>query len=149
MNRSKKSLCPLQLACATLLTCGCNKEALQILLCKSFVLFLFFYGLQHMEVSGLGVEFKLQLLAYTTAVTTPDSSCICDLHRSLWQGWRFNPLSKARDSSQVPNPLNHKGNSRNGISSLLEKREDCNQTSSFLPHQSYPSTHCPPHFQEI
>ena len=39
-------------------------------------------------------ELKLQLPAYATA--TPDPSCICDLHCSLWQHQLLNPLSKAR-----------------------------------------------------
>ena len=36
-----------------------------------------------MEVPRLGVELELQLLAYTTAIATPDLSTICDLHHSL------------------------------------------------------------------
>ena len=34
------------------------------------------------EVPKLGVEFELQLQAYTTATATPDLSCICHLHCS-------------------------------------------------------------------
>ena len=41
--------------------------------------------LQHMEVTRLGVEFELQLPAYTTATATPDLSQVCDLHCSSWQ----------------------------------------------------------------
>ena len=50
-----------------------------------------------MEVSGLGVESELQLLAYTTATATPDPSHICDVCHSLWQGQVLNLLSKASD----------------------------------------------------
>ena len=79
-----------------------------------------------MEGPRLGVEFELQLPAYTTATATDtdtdtatlDPSCICDLHCSLWQHRILNPLSKARDrtcilmdTSQVLNVLSHNGNS--------------------------------------
>ena len=50
-----------------------------------------------MEVSKLGIESKLQLPAYTTAIATLDPSHICDLPHSLQQHWIFNPLSKTRD----------------------------------------------------
>ena len=50
----------------------------------------------HVEVPRLGVEFELQLLAYTTATATWDLSCVCDLHHSSWQGWILSPLSEAR-----------------------------------------------------
>ena len=33
-----------------------------------------------MEVPRLGIEWELQLLAYTTATATPDLSCICNLY---------------------------------------------------------------------
>ena len=61
--------------------------------------FLFFLGphLQHMEVSRLGVEWELQLLAYTIATATQNSSHICNLHHSSGQHQILNPLSKARD----------------------------------------------------
>ena len=44
--------------------------------------FFFFLGPhpQHMEVPSLGVESKLQLLAYATATAAQDLKCICDLH---------------------------------------------------------------------
>ena len=54
-----------------------------------------------MEVPRLGVDLELQLQAYTTAMATPDPSCICDLHSSLWQCWIPNPLSKARDQTCI------------------------------------------------
>ena len=46
-----------------------------------------------MEVPRLGVESELQLLVYTTAPATRDSSSVCDLHHSQI----LNPLSPARD----------------------------------------------------
>ena len=79
--------------------------------------FFFFLGLHlwYMEVLGLGVELEPQ---YTTAIATPDPSCICDLCHSSWQCQILNSLREARDwncilmdSSQVPNPLSHNGNS--------------------------------------
>ena len=66
-----------------------------------------------MEVPGLGVESNLQLQAYTTAIATPDPSCICNLHHSLRQHGILNPLSEARDWThiltlcQVLNSLSH------------------------------------------
>ena len=66
--------------------------------------FLFcFPGLQqqHMEVPRLGVESELRLLAYTTATTTQDPSRVCDLHHSSWQCWIFNPVSEARDPTDI------------------------------------------------
>ena len=69
-----------------------------------------------MEVPRLGVELELQLPAYATATARRDPSRIYNLHRSSWQCWIFNPLSKARDgtqilmdTSQVHNPLSHNG----------------------------------------
>jgi len=66
-----------------------------------------------MEVPRLGVESELQLLAYTTATAMPDPSCVCSLHRSLWQHQIFDSLSQASDrtcifmdTSQI---LNHNG----------------------------------------
>ena len=53
-------------------------------------------------VPGLGVESELQLPAYTTATPTPDLSCICDLHQSLWQCGILNLLSGARDQTCIP-----------------------------------------------
>ena len=51
---------------------------------------------QHMEISRLGVQSELQLLAYTTAMSTLDLSCICNLHHSSRQCWIPNLLSKGR-----------------------------------------------------
>ena len=59
--------------------------------------------------------------SYTTATATQDPSCIRNLPRSLQQRRILNPLSVARDrthilrdTSQVFNPLSHKGNSQLG-----------------------------------
>ena len=46
-------------------------------------------------VPKLGVELELQLPAYTTAIATPDPSCICDQCYSSQQHWILNPLSEA------------------------------------------------------
>ena len=53
-------------------------------------------------VPKLGVESKLQLLAYTTATATWDPSHVCDLHHSPWQRQILNPLSKVRDKTCIP-----------------------------------------------
>ena len=39
--------------------------------------------------------------AYTTAMETPDLSCICDPHCSLQQCQMLNPLSEARDRTRI------------------------------------------------
>ena len=68
---------------------------------KHALIFFFFFflrpHLQHVEVPGLEVESKLQLLAYTISTATWDPSHVCNLHHSSWQRWILNPLSKARD----------------------------------------------------
>ena len=51
--------------------------------------------LQHIEVSRLGIEWGLQLLAYVTNTATPDPNRICNLHHGSWQRQILNPLSKA------------------------------------------------------
>jgi len=66
----------------------------------------FFFGflgphLQHTEVPRLGVESELQPLAYATATATQDASLICGLHFSSQQCRILNPLSEARDRTQV------------------------------------------------
>ena len=71
-----------------------------------FLLFFIFYfcflglHLGHMEVPRLGVEWKLQLLAYSTAIATSDLSYICNLHHSSQLHQILNPLSEARDRTQ-------------------------------------------------
>ena len=54
---------------------------------------------QHMDVSRLGAELELELLACATA--TQELSCVCDLHSSSQQCWILNPLSKARDRTCI------------------------------------------------
>ena len=80
--------------------------------------FWFWFLVLHMEVPRLGINLELQLLAYTTATETRDSSCIFDLHHSSSQHGILNPLSKARDqshilmdTSRVLNLLSHDRNS--------------------------------------
>ena len=72
-----------------------------------------------MEVPKLGVEWEVQLPAYTTATATPDPSLIFNLHHSFRQHKILDSLSKARnptcilmDTSQVLNPLSHSRNSK-------------------------------------
>ena len=55
----------------------------------------------HIEIPRLGVESKLQLLAYTTATAMSDLSQVYDLHHSSGQCWILNPLSAARDRTSV------------------------------------------------
>ena len=64
-----------------------------------FLLLFFFLGLHpwHMEVSWLGIQSELQVLAYTTTIATQDPSCIYNLHHSSRQCRILNPLSEARD----------------------------------------------------
>ena len=54
-----------------------------------------------MEVPWLGVESKLQLLVYATAIVTRDPSHVCGLHHSSRQCWILNPLSQARDGTHI------------------------------------------------
>ena len=56
-----------------------------------------------MEVLRLEVELELQLLAYTTATSIPDPSCLWDICHRLQQCWVLNPLSKARDWTWILN----------------------------------------------
>ena len=63
-----------------------------------FVCFVFLgLHLKHMEVSRLGVELELPLLAYATA--TSDPSHVCNLHHSSHR--ILNPLSEARNRTRV------------------------------------------------
>ena len=72
-----------------------------------------------MEDSRLRVKLQLQLLAYTTATATQNLSQVCKTHHSSQQRRILNPLSKARDRTQilvdtrwVLNLLNHNRNSK-------------------------------------
>jgi len=51
-----------------------------------------------MKIPRLGVELELQLLAYTTATATWDTSYLCC---SLWQCWILNPPSEARGWTHI------------------------------------------------
>ena len=50
-----------------------------------------------MGVPRLGVESKLQLLAYARATAMQDLNLVFDLHHSSQQCWILNPLSEAKD----------------------------------------------------
>ena len=68
--------------------------------CYFFCLFVFFFlGLhpQHMEVPRLGDESELQLLAYATATTTQNPSCVWNLHHCSWPHWIPNTAREAKD----------------------------------------------------
>ena len=54
-----------------------------------------------MEVPRLGTESEVQLPAYTTAIATPDLSCVCGLYHSSQQGQILNPQSGVRDQTHV------------------------------------------------
>ena len=59
------------------------------------------HPLWHMEVPRLGGDSELQLLAYTTATTAWGLSFIFKLHHSSRQRWILNPLSEARNQTQI------------------------------------------------
>ena len=76
------------------------------------------------EIPRLGVESELQLPAYTRATATQDLSHVCNLHHNSRQRQIFNPLSKARDRTQVlmdtsriHQPLSHHDGNSTNISS--------------------------------
>ena len=91
-----------------------------IYLWKVIFFFFGFLGLHlwHMEVSRLGVELELQLLAYATAMATQEQSRIYNLHHSSQQHQILNPLrprvepSSLRMLCGVLNPLSYNRNSR-------------------------------------
>ena len=83
--------------------------------------------LQHTEVPRLGVKLELQLSAYTTATAIWDLSLVCDLHHRSQQCWVLSPLNGASDgtrilmdTSRVPYPLSHNGNSQHGLHLYFE-----------------------------
>ena len=54
-----------------------------------------------MEVPRLGVEWELELPAYTTTIATQDPSHIFDLYHSSRQHQILNSLSKVMDQTPV------------------------------------------------
>ena len=52
-----------------------------------------------MEISRLGVQLALWLLAYATATATLDLSHVCDPHHSSQQHQSLNPLSKVEPAT--------------------------------------------------
>ena len=79
----------------------------------------------------------LQLLAYTTAIATPDPSHVCDLQHSLKQCRILNPLMEARDqthifmdTSWVHNPLSHMEIRADGFKSSSRGRSQSKQLTS-------------------
>ena len=87
-------------------------------------------------------------------------SCVCDLHHSSWQRLILNPLSEARDrtrilmdTGQVHNPLSHHGNSQDGTTSLLGRREyrivEETKEQKVVETASFPlNVHAPPSWPE-
>ena len=81
-----------------------QSQVLKPQICVLVSPFFFFFGflglpLSHVEVPGLGVEWELQLQAYTTGTATPDRSRVCEIQHSCWQYQILNTLSKARIES--------------------------------------------------
>ena len=73
-------------------------------ICISYLfIYLCFLGphVGHMEVSRLGVESELQLLACATAAAMQVPSCTCNLYHSSWQCGILNPLSGAGDQTCI------------------------------------------------
>ena len=107
-----------------------------------------------MEVARLGMESKLQLLAYTTATETRwDPSHICNLHHTSQKCEILNLMSEARDrtcilmdTSRVCNLLSHNGNPQGCVSlyfNLLQLLLSMSQ-ASWLVSTSWSNLH--PHF---
>ena len=57
--------------------------------------------LKHKDIPRLGFESEPWPPVYTPATATLNLSHICDLRRSLWQHQILNPLSEARDQTQI------------------------------------------------
>ena len=53
------------------------------------------------KIPRLGIQSKLQLLAYATATATWDPCHLCDQHHSPWQCQILNPLSEVRDQTHI------------------------------------------------
>ena len=71
--------------------------------------------------SQTGVESKLQLPAYTTALARPEPRRVCDLCHSSWQCWIVNPTEWGQGLNLCPHgywlgllPLSHDRNSHLG-----------------------------------
>ena len=89
---------------------GLSHRGVQGLFLFLFFFFLFFLGryLQHMEVSRLGIrasiraaDIRLVSELQLPAMTTKDQNHVCDLYHSSRQHWILNPLSEARDRTQI------------------------------------------------
>ena len=88
-----------------------------------------------MEISGLGTESELQLLAYFTAIAMQDPSHPCNLHHNLRQ-WRIlNSLSETRDQTcilkdicQTPNMLSHNKKTSNKFFKGKKKKKNKKQS---------------------
>ena len=59
----------------------------------------FFFNVAYggFQAFSLGVELELHFLVTATAIATPDSSRVWDLHHSSRQHWILNSLSRVRD----------------------------------------------------
>ena len=72
--------------------------------CKTFFCFLFFWLFRAAPLAYGGSQARGCIgaaAAYTTAIATPDPSCVCDLQHSSRQRRIRNPLSKTRDRTCV------------------------------------------------
>ena len=67
-----------------------------------FFFFFFLFLLMAAPMAYRGAESELQLLAYLTATATPDLSCICELHHSLWQHGILNTTEWGQGSNPYP-----------------------------------------------
>ena len=80
--------------------------ALQLGFFFFFLVFLFLFFLFRATPVAYGsfqprVQLELQVLAYTTITATLDPSRVCNLYRSSQKCWILNPLSEARDGTQI------------------------------------------------
>ena len=111
-----------------------------------FFFFSCFLGLHswHMEVSRLGVQSELRLLATATATTTSDPSHVCDLHHSSGPRQIFNPLSEARDGTRnlmVPSQIHFRCTTTGTPSSHFKRKLLQSQLGAPVPCP-HPQTHC-------
>ena len=86
-------------------SCLKNFSALYLVIFFVSKLFVFWGGRGHTwgvwKFPGYGLNWSYSCWAYTTATATQDRSHVCDLHHSSWQRQILNPLSEARDQTQV------------------------------------------------